>query len=131
MILDTPFLIALRADHAGAVALARELESAGVPTRIPTVVVQELYVGVGAGENPTENASAYESLVEHKPVVPLDENIARRAGTLEGHHLVADEKPTLGTGDAIVAATGLVANEAVVTDDEDFESVEGLRVERY
>lgn len=131
MILDTAFLIALRAEESEAVALARELESAGVPTRIPTVVVQELYVGVGAGKEANENASAYESLIENKPVVPLAENIARRAGVLEGHHLVADEKPTLGTGDAIVAATGLIYNEAVVTDDEDFASVEGLRVEPY
>ena len=131
MILDTEFLISLRAGESGAVDLAAELEADSVPTRIPTVVVKELYVGVGAGGDAAGNARAYEALVANKPVVDLDENIARRAGVLEGHHLTSDAKPTLGPGDATVAATGLVFNEPVVTNDADFEHVDGLDVERY
>lgn len=131
MILDTEFLISLRAEESSALELAAELEADSVPARIPTVVVQELYVGVGAGDDATENVRAYEALVANTPVVDLDENIARRAGVLEGHHLTSDTKPTLGPGDAIVAATSLVLNEPVVTNDNDFEHVEGLAVERY
>ena len=131
MILDTEFLISLQAEEPGAVERAAELEADGVPTRIPTVVIQELYVNVGAGGDPNENARAYDALVANKPVVPLDENIARRAGVLEGEHLTSDSKPTLGPGDAIVAATGLVHNEPVVTNDTDFETVDGLPVELY
>jgi tRNA(fMet)-specific endonuclease VapC len=102
-----------------------------VPTRIPTVAIQELYVSVGAGADPTGDARAYDALVANKPVVPLDENIARRAGVPEGEHLTSDSKPTLGPGDAVVAATGLVHNEPVVTNDTDFETVDGLPVELY
>ena len=131
MILDTEFLISLRAGESGAVDLAADLEAASVPTRVPAVVVQELYVGVGAGDDATENARAYEALVANKPVVEINANIARRAGVLEGHHLTSDTKPTLGPGDATVAATGLVFNEPVVTNDADFEHVDGLDVERY
>jgi predicted nucleic acid-binding protein len=131
MILDTEFLISLRAGESGAVDLAADLEAASVPTRVPAVVVQELYVGVGAGDDATENARAYEALVANKPVVEINANIARRAGVLEGHHLTSDTKPTLGPGDATVAATGLVFNEPVVTNDADFEHVDGLSVERY
>ena len=39
MILDTEFLISLRAGESGAVELAADLEADSVPTRIPTVVV--------------------------------------------------------------------------------------------
>lgn len=131
MILDTQFLISLQAEEPGAVERAAELEADGVPTRIPTVVIQELFVSVGAGADPNENARAYDALVANKPVVPLDENIARRAGVLEGQHLTSDSKPTLGPGDAIVAATGLVHNEPVVTNDTDFETVDGLSVALY
>jgi len=131
MILDTEFLISLRAGESGAVDLAADLEADSVPTRVPAVVVQELYVGVGAGDDATENARAYEALVANKPVVEINANIARRAGVLEGHHLTSDTKPTLGPGDATVAATGLVFNEPVVTNDADFEHVDGLSVERY
>ena len=89
-------------------------------------------MGVGAGSDPTRNVREYEALVRNKPIVPLDENIARRAGALEGQHLASETKPDLGLADAVVAATGLVYNEAVVTDDtSDFGSVDGLRIETF
>ncbi len=131
MILDTDFLISLQAADDGAVELAGELAAAGVPTRVPTIVVHELYVGVGAGGTPAQNARAYDALVANMPIVALNERIARRAGTLEGTHLTSDSKPDLGPADAIVAATGLVHEEAVITNDADFESVDGLTVESY
>lgn len=81
--------------------------------------------------HPTENVRDYEALVANKPVVPLDENVSRRAGVLEGNHLVSDSKPNLGPTDAIVAATGLTYNEPVVTSDMDFQQVDGLQVETF
>ncbi|MFB6302616.1 MAG: PIN domain-containing protein [Haloferacaceae archaeon] len=131
MILDTEFLISLKAGDEAARALAADLEANSVPTRVPTIVVEELYVSVGAGGTPNANARDYEALVANKPVVPLDANIARRAGALEGQHLDSDTKPDLGPGDAIVAATGLTYNEAVVSNDEGFQDVDGLTVETY
>lgn len=131
MILDTDFLISLRDGDDSAVELAAELEQSAVPRRIPSIVLEELYVGVGASDDATTAVRAYESLIENEPVVTLDENIARLAGSLEGAHLVSDEKPDLGAADAIVAATGLVHNEAVVTTDQDFRSVDGLTVKDF
>ena len=131
MILDTEFFISIDDDVESAEDVAAELEVEGLPTRVPTAVVQELYVSVGVSNDPTGNARAYEALVENKLVVSLDEHIARRAGTLEGQHLASDTKPNLGSTDSIVAATGLTMNEAAVTNDRDFESVDGLDVELY
>ncbi|MFB6232771.1 MAG: PIN domain-containing protein [Haloarculaceae archaeon] len=129
MILDTDFLIAIQTETEGGLELAAEIELQSVPKRIPSIVLQELYGGVGAGDDPTNNVSTYEGLVENEQIVPLNENIARRAGSLEGRHLVDEEKPNLGPADAIVAATGLVYNEPVVTSDDDFRHVRGLAVE--
>ncbi|MEF8822342.1 MAG: PIN domain-containing protein [Halovenus sp.] len=129
MILDTSYLITLAENNTDAAKLAREYELAGVPQRLPAVVLSELYVSVGAGDRPNRNVEKYEQLVGNLPVVDVDDNIARRAGTLQGQHLVSDTKPNLGVADATVAATGLVYNEPVVTADlEDFRSVDGLRV---
>lgn len=130
MILDTDFLVALdERDDAREKAL--ELETADVPLRVPTIVLQELYVAVGAGENANGNARKFEALIANKPIVDIDENIARRAGVVEGHHLASDRKPTLGPGDALVAATALQFNEPVVTSDGDFGTVDGLAVESF
>lgn len=129
MILDTSYVIALAEGDPDAVELSRQHDSRGVPRRLPATVLEELYVSVGAGDNPHRNARKYEELVGNLPVVEVDENVARRAGALRGEHLTSDEKPTLGSGDATVAAMGLVYNEPVVTADvEDFESVDGLDV---
>jgi predicted nucleic acid-binding protein len=70
---------------------------------------------------------AYEELVGNLPIIDIGQNIARRAGVIQGEHLVSDTKPTLGLADATIAATALVYNEPVVTEDtDDFGSVEGL-----
>ena len=131
MILDTNFLIALRDNDEDAKTKANELESAGLVLRLPSIVVWELYFGVGAGTETIANQRAYEKLIANKPVVPLEGNLARRAGILMGTHRTSSTKPNLDPGDSIVAATGLKYGEAVVTDDSDFETVEGLRVESY
>jgi predicted nucleic acid-binding protein len=129
MILDTGFLIALDGDDPDAEETARELEARDVPLRVPTIVVQELYVAVGVGSESAKNARKFESLLENKPVVPLTDQIARRAGVIEGQHIASDTLPELGPADAVVAATALQLNEAVVTNDvSDFETVESLDV---
>lgn len=131
MILDTNFLIDLRDDDEEARTEAELLESTGFPLRVPSIVIWELYFGVGAGDDPVTNQREYERLVANKPVVALDGNLARRAGTLMGTHRSSDSKPNLDPGDSIVAATGLKYNAPVVTNDGDFESVDGLQVETY
>lgn len=129
MILDTNFLIALEANDPDAEATARELEARAVPLRIPTIVVQELYVAVGLGSESAENARKFESLLENKPVVELTDQIARRAGVIEGQHIASDTLPELGPADAIVAATALQLGEPVVTNDvSDFEAVDGIEI---
>jgi predicted nucleic acid-binding protein len=131
MILDTEFLIELDNQNQDAIEKAASLEKADVPLRVPTIVIQELYVGVGAGSKSFENARKYEALMANKPVVDVDGKIARQAGALEGQHITSDTKPELGPGDALVAATGLQYNEPVVTNDTDFTHVDGLAVELF
>lgn len=129
MILDTEFLIALDDQDPAAIQKKDELQATGAALRVPTVVIQELYVGVGAGAQSFANAQKYEALVANLPVVELDETIARQAGALQGLHIASETKPNLGDTDAVIAATGLQYTEPVVTDDEDYEHVDGLSVE--
>lgn len=132
MIVDTSLLIALDQNDSNAIETVQRLEADGIPLRIPTAVIVELYVSVGLGTDPNANAAALEALVANYPVVPLDENIARKAGMILGVHRASDSKPQLGAFDAIVAATGLVNAEPILTNDtDDFGSVDGLVVESW
>ena len=127
MILDTNYIIALDEQDSDAIALSREHDAANLPQRLPATVFSELYISVGAGQIPHDNARAYEELLANLPVIDIDENISRRAGAVQSEHLASDTKPNLGLADATIAATGLVYNEPVVTNDtDDFGSVKGL-----
>ena len=129
MIVDTSLLVSLDQNDSDAERAVERYERAGIPLRIPTAVVMELYVSVGLGTQPNTNARQLEALVANHPITELDENIARRAGTLLGLHRRSDTKPQLGVFDAVVAATGLVYAEPVVTADvNDFGSVDGLQL---
>lgn len=61
MILDTEFLISLQAESPDALELAAEFESEGVPTRLPTIVLEELYVGVSQIPSKTLSSGAVTS----------------------------------------------------------------------
>jgi tRNA(fMet)-specific endonuclease VapC len=129
MILDTSYIIALDKQNPDAVELSKKHDAANLPQRLPATVLSELYVSVGAGELPHDNVRAYEELIGNLPLIDVDENIARRAGAIQGEHLASDAKSALGLADATIAATALVYNEPVVTDDvDDFGSVEGLDI---
>jgi len=130
VILDTNFLGALKDQDPGALEKAAELEESGVPLRVPTSVWFELFVPIGhttSEEYEITDQRAYRRLLASKPTVDLTESIATRAGVLEGTHRRSDSKPTLGPADAIVASTALEANEPVVSDDSDFDTVDGLQ----
>jgi len=129
MILDTSYIIALDEQDPDAIALSRTHDAANLPQRLPATVLSELYVSVGAGQHPHDNVRVYEELIGNLPLIEIDENIARRAGAIQGEHLASDTKSTLGLADATIAATALVYNEPVVTDDvDDFGNVEGLDI---
>jgi predicted nucleic acid-binding protein len=127
MILDTNYLGALKDQQAGALSKAKELEASGEPLRVPTIVGYELFISVGKTTKQVykeKDRRAYRRLTSSKPKAELTEQIAMRAGILEGQHQRSDEKPNLGAGDAVVAATALSYDEPVVSDDGDFDTVD-------
>lgn len=140
MILDTNFLIALDAENPDAIATARELEAAGHPRRVPTVVTAELWTAIGKGSQGEANRRKFERLLNGLPEVELTTDIAKRAGEIEGRAQAADENDSgVGIVDAVIAATALEYDEPVVTRDErDFVrrlqenlGLDTLRVELY
>ncbi|PSQ47792.1 hypothetical protein BRD15_06605 [Halobacteriales archaeon SW_6_65_15] len=58
MILDTSFLIDVQRDFGPAIDRTMTIESADRPTRIPLVVVYELFLGVGKGTRTEANRRA-------------------------------------------------------------------------
>jgi predicted nucleic acid-binding protein len=140
MILDTNFLIDIDNDIPSALEKAREIDDAGYPRRVPRVVIFELWTAVGKGTQTEQNREKYERLLRGLPQVDLTSPIAKRAGEIEGKAQANDPNDSgIGAADAIIAATALVLDEPVVTDDRrDFVNriqndlgLDDLRVEAY
>ncbi|MFB6160615.1 MAG: PIN domain-containing protein [Haloferacaceae archaeon] len=131
MILDTQYLGALADGRESARAKARDLTARQVPTRVPTAVIWEAYTGIGNaanGELAGRLRSGYEQLVASRGTVDLTPAVARRAGELNGEHTTSDRLAELDGADSIVAAHGLLLDEPVVSNDGDFQGVDGLEV---
>lgn len=133
MILDTVFLGDLADQVPAARELARDLDERQVPTRVPTVVVWEAFTGVGNAypDRAEELRAVYERLLASHSTVDLDPATARRGGLLNGEFIRSDTDAELDDVDSIVAAHGLRLDEPVVTNDDDFQAVDGLDLVTY
>ncbi|WP_311172581.1 PIN domain-containing protein [Halobellus ordinarius] len=134
MILDTQFLGALVDGSDGARAKAAEIDDRRVPTRVPTAVVWEAYTGIGnaaSAETARQLRGLYERLLANHSTVALTPDVSQRAGELNGTHLKSDTLTDLDGADSIVAAHGLLLDEPVVSNDGDFQDIDGLEVVTY
>lgn len=130
MILDTTFLIDLMSGDEDAAATARQLDADRVPQRIPAMVVYELFVGVGYSDRTESELRRIEAVLESRPVLELDERTMRKAGRIKGRLKATGEN--VAPKDVIVAATGVVRDEPVLTRNEaDFERIPDLDVRSY
>jgi len=134
VILDTQYLGALVDGNEAARVKAEEIDETDAPTRIPTVVLWEAYTGIG---NTTSDAVSrqlrelYERLQRSRSTVELTPTVARKAGSLNGKHLQSDTLSDLNGADSAIAAHWLLRGDSVVSNDADFQDVEGLTVVTY
>jgi len=130
MILDTSFLIDVMNTDDAALRRVDEIEADGIEQNVPAMTLQELYIGVGASDLPERERRKIEYVVESRPIVPTTEEIARKAGRIDGRLRRQGERIDLG--DATIGATGIVRDEPVVTGNpEHFQRIPGLDVESY
>lgn len=134
MILDTQYLGALADGWGDAVAKAHDLDERQVPTCVPTAVIWEADTGSGNAAPETKAhqlRGRYERLMTSRGTADLTPEVARRAGELNGERAKSDRRKTLDGADSIVAAHGGLLDEPVVSNDSDFQDVDGLAVETY
>ena len=130
MILDSSFLIDLMNGDDAAVEAAREIEASSVPQKVPAQVVYELYVGVGYSENAAREVESIRSVLESRPVIDFTEDIAKRAGRLDGR--LRREGSRVGQGDVRIAATAIRHDEPVITGNpKDFNRIPDVDVREY
>lgn len=130
MIQDTSFIIDLLRGDEDAEALLDIIEKEALPQKVSAITVLELYEGVARAGTPERKRKEIIDVLESKHVVTADHEVMRRAGKLSGQLIT--EGRQIEREDCIIAATGLLRDEAVVTRNTDhFERVDGLDVRSY
>ncbi|MBS3761615.1 MAG: PIN domain-containing protein [Halodesulfurarchaeum sp.] len=131
MILDTSFIEDVAQEDDAALAKASTLRNEGIPERLSSMTLYELYWGVGYVEKPTEEIDRLDAVLETKEIYDITPRIARKAGRIAGG-LTAEGRALNDPGDEIIGATGIVYDEPVLTANVDhFERIPGLTVETY
>ena len=130
MIVDTNVLIRIMQDNESAVQKVGDLESQYVPLRISSISLFELHHSLERVDNPLERRRRIEAVLASKPTYSADSTVMKKAGRIDGR--LTSEGRAIGMGDTIIAATALVHEEPVLTENvRHFERIDELEVESY
>lgn len=120
-IADTSLFIAVETD--------RPLRTEPPPSfRLSVITVGELRAGVLAAASPEARARRLRSLTKALETEPLPVDDAVAAAWAEMRHAMRSTNSRLPTNDSWIAATALAHELPVVTQDDDFDAVPGLRI---
>lgn len=123
--LDTNIVIALfagDADVAASLAAAEEVF-------IPAVVIGELFYGARKSGRPEENCRRIEQFAADNVILPCDAETARLYG--EAKNSLRKKGHLIPENDIWITATALQHGLILVSRDEHFAEVEGLRAEKW
>lgn len=119
-LLDTSIFIASES--------GRQLDQASLPDEgaISPITVAELHVGVLAAQDVDTRARRLATLeaVADVQTLPIDSSVAAAWALLRVH--LAESRRRLNVNDLWIAATALAHDLPVVTQDDDFDSIEGV-----
>jgi len=130
MIQDTSFIIDLLRGDEDAEKLLAVIEAESRPEKVSAVTVLELYGGLTLSSASESEREDIIDVLESKHVVAADHTVMRKAGKISG--ALINEGQRIDREDCIIAATGLIHDETVITRNVDhFERVDSLDVQTY
>ena len=130
MIQDTSFIIDLVRGDENATRLLDIIEKEARPQKVSSITVLELYEGVARSQTPDSKQQRILDILDTKHVVSADRAVMRKAGKLSGE-LITDGRRIVRE-DCIIAATGLLNDEPIVTRNAShFERIDGVEIRTY
>jgi len=130
MILDTSFIIDIMENDAGAIDRKRTLTEKNESYRVSAATIFELWSGIACSRKSQEEKTKVLKALAGLNIISLNAQIAEKAGEIHG--LLLKEGNAIDHIDAMLAATSLLENEAILTRNiKHFGRVRGLKVESY
>lgn len=129
MILETSFVIDFLQGDEDAVSKMQSLVDQNIPYEITSPTVFELWGGLQNLGAPEKEQQKILTLMQGIAVFPLDEESAKIAGTIDGQ--LAKKGLTINTEDSMIAGIAIKNNKKVLTRDQHFDRIDGLKIEEY
>jgi len=127
MILETTFVIDLFRGKKDAVEKAEELDKRGEAVFTTTVTVFELWQGLDAATKDKREKLAH--FIETFGLLPLDMEGAKHGGEI--HRNLSLEGIRIDPEDSMIAGIAMRNAQPILTKDEHFARIKGLRIETY
>lgn len=129
MILDTTFVVDLIKGNSNAVSKLKQLEKENILYGITTPTIYELWSGLVSLEKTEKEIQNTTSLIKEQLIYLFDEQSAEEAGKIDGELIKKGQK--IDPEDCMIAGIAITNNQKVLTNDEHFNRIEGLKVEGY
>lgn len=129
MILETTFAIDFLKGRKTAITKMRDLIDNKIDVALTAPTVFELYGGLIQLGKSQEEQQKVVSFLKGIMIYPLDDESAKIAGLIDGK-LIKDGLE-IETEDAMIAGIAIKNNQKILTRDEHFKRIEGLKVENY
>lgn len=125
--LDSNFIIALLRGRENAVRLYQEIKNA--PLTIASIASMVLFEILRGDEKNPEKIRRFEHLRERLEVLPFGEREAEVASEID--KMIRLNGFTIAIQDLLIGATAKTNNAILVSNDTDYERIEGLQVRKY
>lgn len=129
MILETTFLIDVLRGKPEVKSLMNELQRKEPLLFVATPSVMELWSGALQAQQTEQEKEKIQELIRSLNILPLDEKSAREAGEIEV--FLIRKGIGIQTEDTMIAGIARAYSEMVITRDEHYSRIPGLRVLKY
>ena len=129
MILETSFIIDFLRSEPDAASKIKELRDNNIPIKITTPSIFELWSGIISLEHSEKRTKNVAMFVQGQIILQLDAASAEEAGKIDGKLIKIGKE--IEPEDCMIAGIAVAKNEAVLTRDQHFDRIEGLKIEKY
>ena len=126
MIADTNFVIDLMNGKREAISKFGSLDA---PFKITSVTLFELCTGMEFADDKIKEKNKIEKVLKEQMIFPLDSASAEFAGKINGR--LIKKGMQISAEDCMIAGIAIKNNESVLTRDEHFKRIEGLKIDSY
>lgn len=127
--LDTDLLVSLIRGNRRALKTIDSLERGNLPVSTTSITAYELFKGAGISANARHNLGLVTGLLSSLHILELDSSASEKAGEI--YAKLNSRGRVIGEFDTIIAGICLAKDETLISNDEHFEKVEGLKLNRW